>query len=174
MILVLHGAKANAGDFLIRDRGVAILRELRPGQELVLHPRWERVPEDLFDRADAVALELQPGDVLFHCLSAPHGSRANKGETIRRVFYLHYMAREVLEHCYGDWAGDKLGFTPEGIAFARSLLADRADEPPSDAGVELTDEGFVFSGSPTVGRHHWRQLIDQIDPEELAAKRSLA
>lgn len=61
MILVLHGAKANAGDFLIRDRGLAILRHLLPGQELAVHPRWERVDEALFDEADAVVLCGGPG-----------------------------------------------------------------------------------------------------------------
>ncbi len=61
MILVLHGAKANAGDFLIRDRGLAILRHLLPEHELAVHPRWERVEEGLFDRADAVVLCGGPG-----------------------------------------------------------------------------------------------------------------
>jgi hypothetical protein len=61
MILVLHGAKVNAGDFLIRERGLAILRGLRPDQELVLHPRWEPVPPELFDRAAAVVLCGGPG-----------------------------------------------------------------------------------------------------------------
>jgi hypothetical protein len=61
MILVLHGAKVNAGDFLIRDRGLAIIGRLRPAQELVLHPRWEPVPTELFDRADALVLCGGPG-----------------------------------------------------------------------------------------------------------------
>jgi polysaccharide pyruvyl transferase WcaK-like protein len=61
MILVLHGAKVNAGDFLIRDRGLAIMRRLRPEQELVLHPRWDPVSPELFDRADAVVLCGGPG-----------------------------------------------------------------------------------------------------------------
>jgi hypothetical protein len=61
MILVLHGAKRNAGDYLIRDRGLAILRRLRPDQELVLHPRWQPVPEELFDRAAALVLCGGPG-----------------------------------------------------------------------------------------------------------------
>jgi polysaccharide pyruvyl transferase WcaK-like protein len=61
MILVLHGAKVNAGDFLIRERGLAILRRLRPEQELVLHPRWDPVPPELFDRASSVVLCGGPG-----------------------------------------------------------------------------------------------------------------
>jgi len=61
MLLVLHGAKVNAGDFLIRERGLEILRRLRPVQRLVIHPRWEPVDPDLFDSADAVVLCGGPG-----------------------------------------------------------------------------------------------------------------
>ena len=61
MLLVLHGAKLNAGDFLIRERGLEILRHLRPVQRLVIHPRWEPVDPDLFDSADAVVLCGGPG-----------------------------------------------------------------------------------------------------------------
>jgi hypothetical protein len=61
MLLVLHGAKVNAGDFLIRERGLEILRHLRPSQPLMIHPRWERVDPDLFDSADAVVLCGGPG-----------------------------------------------------------------------------------------------------------------
>jgi hypothetical protein len=61
MLVVLHGAKVNAGDYLIRDRGVAILRHLRPDQELVLRPRWQRIKPELYDSADAVVLCGGPG-----------------------------------------------------------------------------------------------------------------
>jgi polysaccharide pyruvyl transferase WcaK-like protein len=61
MLLVLHGAKVNAGDFLIRERGLQILRHLRPDQRLVMHPRWEPVDPNLFDSADAVVLCGGPG-----------------------------------------------------------------------------------------------------------------
>jgi Polysaccharide pyruvyl transferase len=61
VILVLHGAKVNAGDFLIRERGLAILRRLVPGQELLLHPRWEPIDPELLDRADAAVLCGGPG-----------------------------------------------------------------------------------------------------------------
>jgi polysaccharide pyruvyl transferase WcaK-like protein len=61
MLLVLHGAKVNAGDFLIRERGLEILRRLRPHQRLVIHPRWEPVDSEVFDSADAVVLCGGPG-----------------------------------------------------------------------------------------------------------------
>ena len=61
MLLVLHGVKRNAGDFLIRERGLEILRHLRPAQRLVVHPRWEPVDRGLFDSADAVVLCGGPG-----------------------------------------------------------------------------------------------------------------
>ena len=61
MLLVLHGAKVNAGDFLIRQRGIEILQRLRPDQELIVRPRWEAVDPELYDRADAVVLCGGPG-----------------------------------------------------------------------------------------------------------------
>jgi ectoine hydroxylase-related dioxygenase (phytanoyl-CoA dioxygenase family) len=143
-----------------------------PAHHLVGRVDIERFDEEaLFERDDAVALELQPGDVLFHALSAPHGSRANKGDTIRRVFYVHYMAKEVLEHCYSDWA--KRGFSSEGIDFARDLVAERG-ESIEDAGVELTPDGFAFVGAPSAPPRYWRELIDRMDEEELSAKRTLS
>lgn len=61
MLLVLHGAKRNAGDFLIRDRGVALLRHLRPEHELVVRPRWLPITPSLLEAADAVVLCGGPG-----------------------------------------------------------------------------------------------------------------
>src|SRR3954466_14064994 len=61
MILVLHGAKKNVGDFLIRERGLALLRHIRPDQELRLHPRWEPIDPGLLRQADAVVICGGPG-----------------------------------------------------------------------------------------------------------------
>ncbi|HET7571694.1 MAG TPA: phytanoyl-CoA dioxygenase family protein [Gaiellaceae bacterium] len=147
-----------------------------PGHHLVGRTHVERfAEEDLFAHPDAVALEMAPGDVLFHALSAPHGSRANEGRTIRRVFYLHYMAREVLEHCYADWtARPNRGFGEDGIAWARGLVAE-ADGAAAlaAAGVELTEAGFVFAGEPRTPPRHWGSLIAALGPEEIADRRDL-
>ena len=147
-----------------------------PGHHLVGRTHIERFTEDeLFEHPDAVALELAPGDVLFHALSAPHGSRANAGETIRRVFYVHYMAREVLDECYGDWtARPNRGFGEDGLAWARNLVAE-ADVAAAlaAAGVELSEAGFAFTGEPTTPPRHWATLIGELGPAELADKRDL-
>lgn len=61
MILLLHGAKKNAGDFLIRERGVALVRHLLPSQQIVLRDRWQPIPPAFMERADAVILCGGPG-----------------------------------------------------------------------------------------------------------------
>ena len=61
MLLVLHGALKNVGDFLIRQRGVALLEHVRPDQRLVLVPRWEPVQLDQASAADAIVLCGGPG-----------------------------------------------------------------------------------------------------------------
>ena len=61
MILVFHGAKKNVGDYLIRERGLALLRHLRPDQELVLQERWKPIDPAQLERADAAVLCGGPG-----------------------------------------------------------------------------------------------------------------
>jgi hypothetical protein len=61
VLLFLHGAKKNAGDYLIRERGIAIVRHLRPQQEIVVHDRWRPLPREALDRADAIVLGGGPG-----------------------------------------------------------------------------------------------------------------
>ena len=63
-----------------------------PEHHLVGHVQLTRLNEDrLFESHGTIALEMEPGDVLFHALSAPHGSRGNLKETTRRVVYLQYV-----------------------------------------------------------------------------------
>ena len=75
--------------------------------------------------ADAIPLEMAPGDVILHAISAPHGSRANDSNTLRRVFYVHFMVREVLETLHPEWVGKKLGFDERGLERARAMLEER-------------------------------------------------
>ncbi|MBV7332505.1 phytanoyl-CoA dioxygenase family protein [Chloroflexi bacterium TSY] len=72
-----------------------------PEHHLVGHVQVEHYSEDeLFSNLGAVPIELGPGDVSFHCLSAPHGSARNRTNDLRRTFYVHYMNQEVLDQCY--------------------------------------------------------------------------
>jgi polysaccharide pyruvyl transferase WcaK-like protein len=56
MLLVLHGARRNAGDFLIRDRGLRLIARARPDAEIRLHERWLAVDPDLAAEARAIVL----------------------------------------------------------------------------------------------------------------------
>ena len=72
-----------------------------PGHHLVGHVQIENLTEEkLFTQMGAVPIELGPGDVSFHCLSAPHGSRGNQSASLRRTFYIHFMNQSVLDECY--------------------------------------------------------------------------
>jgi hypothetical protein len=133
--------------------------------------------EDLFGRPDAVPLEMAPGDVILHAISSPHGSRANDSDTLRRVFYVHFMAREVLQALHPEWAGSKREFAERDIRNAEAWIEERerAGLPgPGTAKVELTPDGFVFAGEPATPPRHWETLIAATPPEKIHAAKTLA
>ena len=69
-----------------------------PGYHLVGHVQFENfTDQELFTQMGAVPIELGPGDVSFHCLLAPHGSRGNQSASLRRTFYIHFMNQSVLD-----------------------------------------------------------------------------
>ena len=133
------------------------------GCHLAGHVEVERFEEEeLFGRPDAIALEMAPGDVLFHAISAPHGSRTNDSGTLRRVFYVHYMAQEVLETLHPEWVGTKRGFGDNDVDAARGMVEERVLAGLSGLGganVELTSDGFVFGGEPVTPPRHWETLL---------------
>ena len=148
------------------------------GYHLAGHVEVERFSEDeLFARADAVPLEMAPGDVILHSISAPHGSRANDSDTLRRVFYVHFMAQEVLEALHPDWVGTKRGFAPGDIQRVNDMIAERARAGlslPETAQVELTSNGLVFAGHPVTPPRHWERLIADLDPQDVKEAKTLA
>jgi len=132
--------------------------------------------EELFNHPLAVPLEVKAGDVIFHCLSAPHGSIGNKTDTMRRIFYVHYMNRAVVENCYPYWLGKKRCFSPEAFELVDQMIADRRAMGwggLEGAQIEITDEGFLFTGQPTTPRNYWDKLITDMPSEEMVAKRNL-
>jgi phytanoyl-CoA hydroxylase len=148
------------------------------GYHLAGHVEVERfAEEDLYERPDAVALPMRPGDVLLHAISAPHGSRANDSETLRRVFYVHFMARETLEALHPEWSGSKPGFGDGDLGRVRSMIEERAgaglDEPATEK-VELTPYGLVFTGDAVTPPSHWESLIAGMTSEERRATKTLA
>jgi ectoine hydroxylase-related dioxygenase (phytanoyl-CoA dioxygenase family) len=143
------------------------------GHHLVGHVELERFTDDeLFDHDGAVPLVLGPGDVLVHAITAPHGSRPNVTDELRRVVYLHYMAREVLEQLYGHWADHS--FEPEGIERLHAMV-ERAGgiDRLSARDVRLGDEGITFVGSPGTPPNHWQTLVDALAADEATARRTL-
>ncbi|MFZ6050876.1 polysaccharide pyruvyl transferase family protein [Halocola ammonii] len=60
---VLHGAKKNVGDFLIRDRSEKLIRHVRPDRELKAFPSWKPLDEHLetINEAEAIIVMGGPG-----------------------------------------------------------------------------------------------------------------
>jgi ectoine hydroxylase-related dioxygenase (phytanoyl-CoA dioxygenase family) len=147
------------------------------GFHLSGHVEVERFDEqELYGRVDSIPLEMAPGDVLFHAISAPHGSKANDSNTLRRVFYIHYMAQEVLETLHPEWVGTKRGFAERDIQEARAMVEERvrAGLPgPGTAEVELTPYGFEFAGEPVTPPRHWQTLIAERTPRQARATKTL-
>jgi phytanoyl-CoA hydroxylase len=148
------------------------------GSHLVGHVEVERYSEqELFGHPDVVPLEMAPGDVLLHAISAPHGSRANDSDTLRRVFYVHYMAKEVRDALHPDWTATKRGFGPADVEAAELMIQERDRAglaTPSTAKVDLTPDGLVFAGEPITTPRHWQTLTDGMTTERVNAKKTMA
>jgi phytanoyl-CoA hydroxylase len=133
------------------------------GCHLAGHVDLEHLQEqELYSRTDAIPLEMAPGDVLFHAISTPHGSKANDSNTLRRVFYVHFMAHEVLRTLYPGWVGIRRGFAQRDIQRADVMLEERVRaglSGPRTARVKLTPDGFVFAGEPVTPPRYWQTLI---------------
>ena len=140
-----------------------------PGHHLVGHVDLEsKSDEELFRDYGAEPLEMEPGDVLFHCLSTPHGSGPNPSDTTRRVFYVHFLAEEVYQDGYSreSWASEKPGWDPgrqtrvEEMIRARELLGF---EPALGRGtIRYSGEGCEFTGEPTTPPNWWETLAAKI------------
>ena len=86
----------------------------------------------------AAALELGPGDIMFHHVAVVHGSPENHSATLRRTFYIHYMADETMRDAYADWPD--LKSTEENMTFWSNAMAERGD---SEAAVfRITEAGI--------------------------------
>jgi ectoine hydroxylase-related dioxygenase (phytanoyl-CoA dioxygenase family) len=147
------------------------------GYHLAGHVEVERfLEEEFFERPDAIALPMEPGDVLLHAISAPHGSRANDSDTLRRVFYVHFMARETLETLHPEWVGTRHGFGARDVDRVRSMIEERARaglKEPGTEKVEVTPEGLFFTGEPVTPPWHWQSLIYGLTPMQLQAAKTL-
>jgi Polysaccharide pyruvyl transferase len=61
MYAILGGAKKNVGDALIIERCTALIRHIKPRQELKLTPSWEPLDPELCRTADALIIPGGPG-----------------------------------------------------------------------------------------------------------------
>jgi ectoine hydroxylase-related dioxygenase (phytanoyl-CoA dioxygenase family) len=145
-----------------------------PQHHLVGHVNLARYTEqELFEKAGAIPFEVEAGDVLFHCLSAPHGSAGNKSAKSRRTLYLQYITRDdfFYEH-YGKFTelyGEKR--TPRELLAARQRLSLGGLD---NSRVRLLDDSeFVFIGEPQTSPRHWRSIIAAVSEAEKQRKRKL-
>jgi phytanoyl-CoA hydroxylase len=154
-----------------------------PGHHLVGHVEIDKFSEqELFEQHGAIPIEMAPGDVSFHCLSAPHGSIGNRTSTPRRTFYVHYSNEEVIDQCYRHLSyiqarEDAIGFFDDR---AHSAVHDMLEtrEAMGYAGIEdsevrFTDDGFEYLGDVGTPARHWGTLIAQMSADEIGNKKKL-
>lgn len=132
-----------------------------------------RPAEEMFAHPQAVPVRMQPGDVLFHALSTPHGSRANRSARQRRTFYVHYLAEAVHRHC--GYTG-KEGWTPRRRALVEGMLPARQDlglDPSRSPAVALEADGFTVDAAIRTPEGHWAALAAAIPEAERERQRAL-
>jgi len=79
---------------------------------------------------DAVPLELEPGDVMFHHVALVHGSPENRSPSQRRTFYVHYLTDETVADAYADWSDLKTPKENQNF-WSRAITERRAHTPDS-------------------------------------------
>ena len=147
-----------------------------PGYHLVGHVDLsQRTTAELFEASGAIPLEMEAGDVLFHAISLPHGSRASASLQQRRIFYLHYVAEEVFANAYSTspkmhWGKEKRAQIGQMIEARRAEGWEAPTERPT---LHLTDDGLMFVGTPTTPRAYWGELTATVSPERVTAMKQL-
>lgn len=148
-----------------------------PGYHLVGHVDLDqRTNEELFAASGAIPIEMEAGDVLFHAISLPHGSRASASPQQRRIFYIHYLAEEVFADAYSKsqkkhWGEEKRAQIEQMIDARR---AEGWEVPTERQTIRLTGDGIVFVGTPTTPRAYWGELPTTVSPERVMAMKQLA
>jgi hypothetical protein len=152
-----------------------------PGHHLVGHVEVKsRSAEELFTACGAVPVEMEAGDVLFHALSTPHGSRPNTSGRQRRIFYIHYLADEVYQDGYGrtgaEWVRSKPGWGAERRERIEAMFEARRrfdwDSFEKTGTLAFGAGGFTFVGAPASPPRCWGDLA-AIAPETRARLKAL-
>ena len=143
-----------------------------PGHHLVGNVALKgKSHEDLLAMG-GIPLEMEAGDVLFHCLSTPHGSLPNTSDRQRRIFYIHSISDEAYRDGYGQeaWATNKPGWGAARRELIETMLARRKAlgfESPLERGTLTFGEGgFSFMQAPSTPPRYWGTLADAMPPGE--------
>ena len=143
-----------------------------PGHHLVGGVRLDdKSMDQLIEDYGAHPIEMEAGDVLFHCLSTPHGSRANTSDAQRRIFYIHYANDEA----YADFAGgrdsghqtsDKPCWGEKKHAQILDMIDKRQalgwESPADRSTLVLGDGGYTVTSIPAAPPRYWAQLSAKI------------
>lgn len=150
-----------------------------PGHHMVGHVELaSKAEEELFEHYGAVPIRMEPGDVLFHCVSTPHGSGANTSDRQRRIFYIHYMSEASRRECYTS-LDQFISREQDFVELADSMLAARSRldlDGIDDRGagtLEYSPTGFRFTGTPVSPVDLWQRCVAAMPVEEVAAKKKL-
>ena len=152
------------------------------GHHLSGSVRYENFDEEiLFNKSGAVPLEAEPGDVSFHPLSIPHGSRGNPTSDLRRIFYIHYVNRSVFDRDYKSIEFiDKIGydgkFEDAGYEFVKKMVEDRRSlgwDMLESRNISLDINGFRYNGNDKTPKRYWGKLINKISEERMTHLKNL-
>ncbi len=147
-----------------------------PGHHLVGHVREEDFSaEEMFNHPEAVPVPLRAGDVLFHALSTPHGSRPNRSQRWRRTFYIHYITPAVLAESAYQWK--KEGWDAAKREQVEQMAQDRLGqgyEPAWSPARRHGAHGIEIDAPATTPCGHWGALAVAIPEAERERLRALA
>ena len=152
------------------------------GHHLSGSVKYESLSEEiLFNKSGAVPIEAEPGDVSFHPLSIPHGSRGNPTSDLRRIFYIHYVNRSIFERDYKNIEFiDKIGydgkFEDAGYEIVKKMVEDRRSlgwDMPESRNISLDMNGFRYNGNEKTPKKYWGKLINKISKERMAYLKNL-
>ena len=159
-----------------------------PDHHLVGHIEIENFTEEqLFNCPSIIPFETEPGDVIFHSLSAPHGSAGNKTDGLRRTFYIHFNNKEIYEQCYKDdpevikrkeqrdgWFYDFNKKTKNKLLEMNELRRSMGFEILNENEISISNNGFKYVGDgPKTPLFHWETLTKKIDPKRRKSLKTL-
>jgi ectoine hydroxylase-related dioxygenase (phytanoyl-CoA dioxygenase family) len=146
------------------------------GRHLCGRVDWSRATEEeLFCHPDSRPILAEPGDVSFHALSIPHGSRANRGPKKRRLLLYHYVCRAVYDDHYAGWMILHGGYGTENVQRLRKMRKAREDLgwPANFSDVAFTEDGIEYRGEIRQSRDGWAKLLADISSSTLDALRTV-